>query len=149
MDISQITEDLFVGTTPTAGDYDSLRALGVTLVINMRIERRPYPDAHNPPMERLWLPTFDHPLIPIPMKALRRGTLAALEAIAGGGKVFVHCAAGVHRSVAQAAAILIAQGHGMPEAMTLIKAQRPAADPDSWYIRRRIEKFSRSWDGSP
>ena len=33
--------------------------------------------------------------------------------------------------------------------MTLIKAQRPAADPDSWYIRRRIEKFSRSWDESP
>ncbi len=148
MEISQITEDLFVGTTPKAGDYDRLRALGVTLVINMRIERRPYPDAHTPPMERLWLPTFDHPLLPIPIKALRRGTQAALETIDKSGKVFVHCAAGVHRSVAQAADILIAQGRPMPEAVSLIKAQRPVADPDIWYIRRRIEKFNRSWDGS-
>lgn len=148
MDISQITKDLFVGTTPATEDYDSLRALGVTLVINMRIERRPYPDLHNPPMTRLWLPTFDHPLIPIPINALRRGTQAALEAIDKGGKVFIHCAAGVHRSVAQAAAILIAQGRTLPEAVALIKAQRPVADPDVWYIRRRIDKFNRSWDGS-
>jgi protein-tyrosine phosphatase len=123
--------------------------LGVTLVINMRIERRPYPDSHNPPMDRLWLPTIDHPLFPIPIKALRRGSRAALETIEQGGKVFVHCAAGVHRSVAQAAAILIAQGRPLSEAMTLIKAQRPVADPEVWYIRRRIEKFNRSWDGKP
>jgi dual specificity MAP kinase phosphatase len=96
-------------------------------------------------MRRLWLPTFDSPLIPIPMGALRKGVHAAQQTIDAGGKVFVHCAAGVHRSVAQAAAILISQGSTMPEAVALIKAQRPRADPDIWYIRRRIEKYARSW----
>ena len=144
MDVSQITENLFIGTTPEPADDNRLRELGVTLVINMRFERRPYPDSHNPPMQRLWLPTFDTPLIPIPMGALRKGVRAALGAMDAGGKVFVHCAAGVHRSVAQAAAILIAQGSMMPEAVALIKTQRTVADPDIWYIRRRIEKFARS-----
>ena len=38
MDYSRITEDLFIGTTPTIADYEHLRELGVRLVINMRWE---------------------------------------------------------------------------------------------------------------
>ncbi len=148
MNVSQITEYLFLGTTPYSADYDQLRELGITLVINMRMERWPLPDPHTPPMDRLWLPTFDSPLVPIPIYMLRKGALAGVKAIEEEGKVFVHCAAGVHRSVAQTAAILIAQGNPMSEAVALIKAQRPIADPDIWYIRRRIEKFNRSWDGN-
>ena len=146
MDISKINENLYVGTTPATEDYDLLRDRGVTLVINMRFESRPRPDNHNPPMARLWLPTFDSPLIPIPLRALRKGVHAALEIIHTGGKVFVHCAAGVHRSVALAAAILIAQGHPPDGAAELLKARRPAADPEIWYIRRRIEKFASTWE---
>jgi dual specificity MAP kinase phosphatase len=146
VDISKITDDIFVGTTPGTEDYDLLRERGVTLVINMRFENRPQPDNHNPPMARLWLRTFDSPLIPIPMRALHKGVGAALEAIQAGGKVFIHCAAGVHRSVALAAALLIAQGHKPDEATELLKERRPAADPDIWYIRRRIDKFARSWE---
>ncbi len=146
MDISTITENLYVGTTPVFEDFDLLRDRGITLVINMRFERRPQPDGHNPPLAQIWLPTFDSPLIPIPMRALRKGVRAALEAIRSGGKVFVHCAAGVHRSVAMAAAILIALGHTAEEATALLKARRGAADPDVWYIRRRIEKFARTWE---
>ncbi len=145
MDISKITSELFIGTTPTnAQDFDKLRELGVTLVINMRVENRPKIDVHNEPIRSVWLPTFDMPLLPIPMWALRRGAKFALEAIDGGGKVFVHCAAGVHRSVALAASILIAQGHSMDEALALIKTGRPIADPDVWYIRRRIERFAQN-----
>jgi protein-tyrosine phosphatase len=146
VDISKINEDLYVGTTPDTEDYDLLRDRGVTLVINMRFESRPQPDDHNPPLARMWLPTFDSPLIPIPLRAIHKGVRAALEAIHTGGKVFVHCAAGVHRSVALAAAILIAQGHTLDEATELLKARRPAADPDIWYIRRRIEKFASTWE---
>ena len=146
MDISKITDNLYVGTTPATEDYDLLRDRGVTLVINMRFERRPYPDDHNPPLARLWLPTFDSPLIPIPMRAMHKGVRAGLEAFRNGGKVFVHCAAGVHRSVALAAALLIAQGYKPDEATKLLKERRPAADPDIWYIRSRIDKFARSWE---
>jgi protein tyrosine phosphatase (PTP) superfamily phosphohydrolase (DUF442 family) len=73
MNFSKITDDLFIGTTPSVEDYDGLRDLGVRLVINMRIERMPYKDPHPTPIERLWLPTFDSPLIWIPIRSLMRG----------------------------------------------------------------------------
>ena len=40
MNFSQITDDLFIGTTPRRKDYDVLRGLGVRLVINMRLHAR-------------------------------------------------------------------------------------------------------------
>ena len=59
MNFSIITDDLFIGTTPSKEDYNHLRGLGVTLVINMRVERRPHKDPHPTPLKLLWLPTFD------------------------------------------------------------------------------------------
>ena len=145
MNFSLITDDLFIGTTPHKKDYDQLRELGVRLVINMRFERMPHRDPHPTPMERLWLPTFDSPLIPIPIKPLLHGAKAALEVIQNGGKVFAHCAYGAHRGVTMGACILIAQGMNPFEAMELIKSKRPQADPDAYYIRPRILKFAQEW----
>jgi protein tyrosine phosphatase (PTP) superfamily phosphohydrolase (DUF442 family) len=146
MDFSQITENLFVGTTPQPENYAILHELGVLLVINMRFERPPYRDPHNPPIPALWIPSIDSPLVPISLRSLQRGTQAALETIRRGGKVYVHCAGGRHRGVAMGAAILIAQGYSPKEAMHLIKDRREAADPDIWYIRRRIIRFAQAWD---
>ena len=142
MDFSQITETLFIGTTPPPEAYPFLRGLGVQLVINMRIERPPFRDHSNPPIRLLWLPTADTPLIPIPLRALKRGTIAALETFAKGGKVYTHCAGGIHRGVAMGAAILIAQGYSPEEAMALIKQRREVADPYAWYIWRQIVRFA-------
>ena len=115
----------------------------------MRAEQGPRPDAGQPPgqppLQTLWLRTYDVFLLPIPMGALQRGVEAALDTIARGGKVYAHCAAGVHRSVAMGAAILIAQGRSADEAMRLIKLRRPSADPDVWYIRWRIRRFAATW----
>ncbi len=97
MDFSTITDDLFIGTTPSVSDYDYLRELGVQLVINMRIEHRPRPDPHNPPLSLLWLPTFDSPFFPIPIRKLFQGATTALQTIRDGSKVYVHCAGGRHR----------------------------------------------------
>jgi protein-tyrosine phosphatase len=146
MDFSEITENLFIGTTPRTEAYQLLRRLGVGLVINMRVERRPHPDYHNPPLPVLWLPTFDSPLVPIPLSYLRRGARRALETLKTGGKVYVHCAGGRHRGVAMGAAILIAQGYSPEEAMLLIKKKRQNADPDAWYIKRQILRFASQWN---
>jgi protein tyrosine phosphatase (PTP) superfamily phosphohydrolase (DUF442 family) len=146
MNFSPITDHLFIGTTPSKQDYDQLRGLGIRLVINMRVEWRPRKDTHPTPIERLWLPCFDSPLIPIPIKALHRGAKAALEVIQNGGRVYAHCAGGVHRGVAMGACILIAQGMSPLAAMALIKAKRPQANPDAFYIRPRIMKFAKSWN---
>lgn len=149
MNFSEITENLWIGTTPGTGDYDMLRRRGVRLVINMRFGHKPTPDLGEPPLDNLWLRTFDSPIIPIPVRALTRGVQAALEVMSDGGKVYAHCARGRHRSVAMGAAILIAQGLSPESAMSLIKARRSVADPYIFYIRRRIALFARKWTVSP
>ena len=145
MDFSVITDYLVIGTTPRSEAYHTLRGMGVKLVINMRWERRPYPDHHAQPIPALWLPTFDSPFIPVPVHVLLRGVRAALPVIDGGGSVYVHCQQGRHRGVAMGSAVLIAKGHSPEEAMQLIKGRRPAADPRIWYIRSQILRFAEAW----
>ncbi|MBI5943428.1 MAG: dual specificity protein phosphatase family protein [Chloroflexi bacterium] len=145
MDFSPITPDLFIGKTPSSVNYNYMRELGVKLVINMRVEYRPRKDFHPDPIQFLWLPTFDSPLIPISIRALHRGAKTALETIQAGGKVYTHCAGGVHRGVAMGACILIAQGYDPHAAMQLIKDKRPVADPFAFYIHPRILKFASQW----
>ena len=144
-EFSSITDDLFIGTTPLASDYDGLRELGVQLVINMRFIRGPFPDRYHSPIRLLWLRTIDSPLFPIPIPKLIKGARAALETIRLGGKVYVHCAGGRHRGVAMGSCILIAQGYEPEVAMDLIKARRSVADPHIYYIRSRILKFAQAW----
>ena len=145
MNYSMITEELLVGTTPDVKDYDLLREMGVGLVINMRIERRPYPDPSVSPLKFLWLPTIDWALFPIPIPMLRRGAQLALETIQAGRKVLTHCAGGRHRGVAMGAAVLIARGFEAEEAMQLIASRRKVADPQVYYIRSRILRFAQQW----
>lgn len=145
MNYSQITDDLFIGTTPLLRDYDLLRGLGVRLVINMRFSRGPDADSARPPLRFLWLRTIDSPLFPIPIRTLVRGAHEALDVLNANEKIFVHCAYGRHRSVAMGACILIAQGQLPSAAMALIKQRRAVADPDAFYIRGRILSFARHW----
>ena len=143
---SHITDDLFIGTTPLASDYDGLRELGIQLVINMRFSRSPYLDPHEKPIRFLWLRTIDSPFFPLPISKLIKGASAALETILLGGKVYVHCAYGRHRGPAMGSCVLIAQGYGPEEAMKLVAARRLVADPHIYYIRSRILRFEREWN---
>ena len=146
MNISQITDNLFVGNMPFQRDYDRLRDLGVRLIINMRFTLGPSLDAHSQPIDTLWLRSIDSPFFPIPIHNLMRGAQTALETIQAGGKVYAHCAYGRHRGPAMGACSLIAQGYAPQEAMQLIKDRRPVADPFAWYIRPRILKFAKEWN---
>lgn len=145
MNFSQITPDLFIGSMPISGDYDRLRELGVRLVLNMRFARRLPADVIYPPIDVLWLRTFDSPLFPMSLEKLMQGARAALETISKGGKVYAHCAYGRHRGVAMGAAVLIAQGYSPEAAMSLIKEKRVIADPDVFYIKSRILAFAKRW----
>ncbi len=147
MDISKITDWLFVGAQPESAWAPELCALGIGLVISMRAESRPHPAFAQPPLASLWLRTHDTFFTPIPLSVLEAGVRAALPVIDAGRAVLIHCRAGRHRSVAQAAAVLIAQGSTAAEAMRLLRERRPAADPGIWYIRRRIDQFERHWRG--
>jgi len=146
MDISRITDDLLVGRTPGSADFEHLYGMGVRLVINMRFWPGSRPKPTKPKLQYLRLRTFDSPLAPIPVAALIRGARAALRVIQEGGQVYTHCSRGRHRSVAMAAAILIAQGHSAEEAMALIKKNRPDADPGAAHIQSRILEFEQVWN---
>ncbi len=143
-DISQITDSLYISAWPRGEHAGEIRALGVRLVLSMHW-RRPSRTVGHPPVRLLWLPTVDTPLTPMPMFQLRRGVDAALPVVRQGGKVLVHCKAGVHRSVAMACCVLIGLGCTAGEAMRLVKERRAVADPEVWYIRRRILKFEQQW----
>ncbi len=146
MDISAITNDIYVGSQPDAAHAQELGALNIGLIIDMRGEHRPHPVYGRPPFSSLWLRTYDFPITPIRMRTLDQGVQAALSVMAQGRRVLVHCQRGRHRSVAMAAAILIAQGYTAREAMRLIREKRSVADPQIFYIRWQIEKFERHWN---
>jgi protein-tyrosine phosphatase len=144
LDISEITNELFVASWPANHHVAELKALNIRLIVCMFWE----PQARaltKPPFENLQLHAIDLFLFPIPLKKLVRGVEAALSKIEQGERVMVYCKQGVHRSVALACCILIAQGYTASEAMSLVKQRRPIADPYAPHIRRRIEAFEKYW----
>lgn len=142
--ISQITDYLYISAFPHGKHVDEIVALGVRLVLSMHWIR-PTKMLGKPPVELLWLPTIDKPFFPMPIKTLNKGVIAALPVIEDIGSVLVHCKAGVHRSVAQAACVLIGMDYSADDAMALIKERRAVADPYAGYIQKRIRKFEKQW----
>jgi protein tyrosine phosphatase (PTP) superfamily phosphohydrolase (DUF442 family) len=142
--ISQITDYLYISAWPRGEHVDEIITLGVRLVLSMHW-MRPTKTLGYPPVKLLWLPTIDKPFFPIPIKTLVKGVKAALPVINDGGSVLVHCKAGVHRSVAQAACVLIGMGYNADDAMRLIHEKRTVADPYVGYIQKRIRLFAREW----
>ena len=141
---SKITDYLYISAWPRSKHVEEILALGVRLILSMHW-LLPAKPLRRPPLRLLWLPTIDEPIFPIPMRTLTKGVRAALPVIEENDSVLVHCKAGVHRSVAQAACVLIGKGYSADEAIQLIKERRPAADPDAWYIKKRIRKFEQIW----
>jgi protein-tyrosine phosphatase len=92
------------------------------------------------------MPVINSPVTPIPLFVFRRGVQAAFPVIDEGGKVLVHCLAGIHRSVVMACYILIANGYSSQKALELVKRQRAVAKPEDTHILARIKKFEADWN---
>jgi protein tyrosine phosphatase (PTP) superfamily phosphohydrolase (DUF442 family) len=144
MDISQITDYLYIASLPRAEDAQAIRDRNVGLIINM-IFIRPPSVYTQPPFRMLTLRTFDFVLLPIPIDKLRKGVEVALPVIQDGESVLIYCRAGRHRSVAMGACILIAMGYTADEAMQLVREGRAVADPHAGHIKRQIRKFEEEW----
>ena len=143
-DVSEITDYLYISAWPSGDHAEEIRALNVRLILSMHWIK-PSRTLGHPPVKLLWLPTFDNPLMPMPIRTLLRGVEAALPVIQDGYRVLVHCRAGVHRSVAMACCVLIGMGQTADQAMQLVKEKRSVADPNAWYIERRIYAFEQHW----
>ena len=145
MDISQITSSLFVAASPQGCQRDQLIARKIGLVISMIAKESPPQSFARPPLQMLWLPCFDSVFLPIPLTYLARGVESALPIIQRGQSVLVYCAQGRHRSVAMAAAILIAEGRTARQSADLLMAKRNLADPQAAHIYARILAFESFW----
>jgi hypothetical protein len=148
IDISPITDYLYISAWPLGEHADEIQALNVGLILSMHWIK-PSKTLSTPPLRLIWLPTFDNPLVPMPIAIFKHGVNAALPVIRGGQRVLVHCKAGMHRSVAMACCVLIGMGQTADQAMRLVKDKRSTADPDAWYIQRRIYKFEQHWQKKP
>ncbi|MCX6134942.1 MAG: dual specificity protein phosphatase [Ignavibacteriales bacterium] len=145
IDISRITDYLYVGSRVGKEHADELKVLSFNLIISMIGQLPPDEIYTRPPFKTLWVKTYDTFLTPITVKKLLVGVEAALPIIQDKGKVLVFCMEGKRRSVAMAAAILISMGHTVEQATDLLTTARKIADPRRWYIRRQIKAFERYW----
>jgi len=143
MDITWITERIALGGGIwNARNMEELARFGLTHVINMQIEFDDRPLAEPLGIRVLWNPVDDD-FLPKPAALLARGVDFALEALQDPrARLYIHCAAGVHRAPMMTLAVLCAQEWGIEEAMALIEGRRPVVDFADVYVasvRRFLE----------
>ncbi|MGB6386801.1 MAG: dual specificity protein phosphatase [Terriglobales bacterium] len=115
-------------------NMEELAQAGVTHVLNMQIEFDDRPLAEPRGVRVLWNPTDDD-FLPKPPELLKRGVDFALEALRDpGARLYIHCAAGVHRAAMMTLAVLCAMGFEIEAAMVLIETRRPVVDFADVYV---------------
>ncbi|HVO63520.1 MAG TPA: dual specificity protein phosphatase [Terriglobales bacterium] len=145
MDLTWVTDRLAVG----GGIWHELNMIavvgeGVTHIIDMQTEFDDSRLAEPYGISVLWNPTEDD-FKPKPAELFRRGVEFALEALEDpDAKVFVHCAAGVHRAPMMALALLRAQGWSLEDAVDRIEEKRDVVDFADVYVRS-VEDFIHQW----
>jgi protein-tyrosine phosphatase len=146
MDMTWVTDRLALGGGIWTEDkmIEVVRA-GITHIVDMQIEwddtalARPYG------IEVLWNPTDDD-FQPKAPELLQRGVEFTLKALDDAeSRVFIHCAAGVHRAPMMTLAVLRAMGFGLEDAMEMIQARRPVVDFADVYVES-VEEFMRSYE---
>jgi protein-tyrosine phosphatase len=135
MDVTWITERVALGGAIwNAQNMQDLTRSGVTHVLNMQLEFDDRPLAAPFGIRVLWNPTDDD-FLPKPPELLERGVDFALEAMGDPqARLYIHCAAGVHRAPMMALAVLCAMGSEIEAAMVLIETRRPVVDFADVYV---------------
>jgi protein-tyrosine phosphatase len=141
MDITWLTDRIAVGGGIwTTENMAVVADEGVTHIIDMQIEFDDTTIAEGFGIEVLWNPTDDDFEFK-PAALFRRGVEFAERALATDGtKLFIHCAAGVHRAPMMTLAVLASMGWTVDDAMELIEGRRPVADFAEVYVES-VEKF--------
>lgn len=135
MDMTWVTERIALGGGIwNASNMAEVVDAGITHVIDMQIEFDDRPLAAPYDVKVLWNPTDDD-FLPKPAELLARGVDFALEALEESeNKLYIHCAAGVHRAPMMTLAVLGATGWDLDEAMVMLETRRPAVDFADVYV---------------
>ncbi len=141
MDITWVTDRIAVGGGIwNADNMAEVARAGITHIIDMQIEFDDTPLAEPHGIEVCWNPVDDD-FEPKSSDVFERGVEFALAALdEGQAKLFIHCAAGVHRAPMMTLALLAVMGWSVDDAMDLIEARRPAADFADVYVKS-VERF--------
>lgn len=141
MDMSWVTGRIAVGGGIwTAENMTQIARAEVTHIIDMQIEFDDTPLALPHGIAVLWNPIEDD-FQPKSPEVFQRGVDFALEALdQPGTKLFVHCAAGVHRAPMMTLAILCSLSWKLEDALRLIEARRPVVDFADVYVNS-VKRF--------
>ncbi|CAK0821972.1 unnamed protein product [Prorocentrum cordatum] len=127
---------LLVGPV-TACALHLLRKLGVTLIVNCTSDLPP-PEELGKQMKwrRLVLEDVEDQDL---SQSLEEGLRAIDEAVAAGGRVFVHCHEGKSRSVSVCLAYLVTrERRPLSEALSFIRERRPQVRPNAGFMRQML-----------
>jgi protein-tyrosine phosphatase len=141
MDMTWVTDRIAVG----GGIWNDenmaeLVKRGVTHIIDMQIEFDDRPLAEGRAVKVLFNPTEDD-FLPKPPQLFQTGVDFALEALdQPDNKIYIHCAAGVHRAPMMTLAIMRALGWPLEKAKAVIQERRYVVDFADCYVAS-VEKF--------
>jgi len=135
MDMTWVTGRIAVGGGIwTAQNMAQVSQAGVTHILDMQIEFDDTSLAGPHGITVLWNP-IDDDFQPKSPDVFQRGVDFALDALdEQGTKLFVHCAAGVHRAPMMTLAILCSLSWKLEDALLLIEAKRPVVDFADVYV---------------
>jgi protein-tyrosine phosphatase len=135
MDMTWVTDRIALGGGIwNERNMAELARMGVTHIIDMQIEFNDTPLAEPHGIRVLWNPVDDD-FQPKPPEVLERGVEFARGALEEPeGRLYIHCAAGVHRAPMMTLAVLGAMGWGMEAAQAQIEARRPSVDFADVYV---------------
>jgi protein-tyrosine phosphatase len=141
IDITWITERVALGGGIwNPENMAELARMGITHIIDMQIEFDDTPLAEPHGIQVLWNATDDD-FQPKPPELFERGVEFAMEALdQPGSKIFIHCAAGVHRAAMMTLGVLCSMGWELGTAMETISSRRPVVDFADVYVNS-VENF--------
>ncbi len=146
MDMTWITDRVAVGGGIWTDDQmiEVVRQ-GVTHIIDMQIEFDDTKLAEPYGVKVLWN-AVDDDFQPKPPEVFQRGVEFAMDALDDPtSKLYIHCAAGVHRAPMMTLAVLRALGFSLEDAKQMIESRRYVVDFAEVYVRS-VEEFMKDWE---
>ena len=148
MDMTWVTDRIAVGGGIwNDQNMEELVTMGVTHIIDMQIEFDDRPVAEPYGVKVLYNPTDDDFQVK-PPELFQKGVEFALEALDDPhSKIYIHCAAGVHRAPMMTLAVMRTLGWSLKDAKNLIQRRRWVVDFADAYVES-VENFMANYDRS-
>jgi hypothetical protein len=143
--MDRILDNLYLGDIVGATSKDLLKSNGITHILTVCAGKKPcFPDEFAYKVVQV----LDHPAAPLIsyFESCIRFIARAMEV---GGKVFVHCFAGVSRSATIVIAYLMKEKEMyIKDAYNLVKSKRSYIGPNDGFIKQ-LHQFQRKLQGEP